>query len=188
MRLAFLDLKERFRRKKIEKRKRKLSMLQKKTARTTKKKGLPDMPDSPEELQEGLSGSQGELNGLGTTEITDDFAGEFIAIPFELWSSVNSVVPPLSPAEKERLAGPFSRILEKYGMGKFAKDEVLLGFWLWCSIYGRIKAVKAAKPKKEKKPDVRDDSRKAGPGQDDAGKVAAIGAADLGTGGSSIHL
>jgi len=134
-----------------------------------------------------LSGSEEELRGLGTTEITDDFAGEFIAIPFELWSSVNSVVPPLSPAEKERLAGPFSRILEKYGMGKFAKDEVLLGFWLWCSIYGRIKAVRVAKPKKEKKPDVRDDSRKAGPGQDDAGKIVDIPSSAPISGAQGLH-
>ena len=163
-------------------------MLQKKTARTTKKKGLPDMPDSPEELQEGLSGSEEELRGPGTTEISVEIAGELISIPFEIWGSFNPVVLPLSPHEQALIGGPFSRLLEKWGMGKLSRDEIVFGFWLLMFGYGRYKAVRAAKPKKEKKPDVRDDSRKAGPGQDDAGKVAAIGAADLGTGGSSIHL
>jgi len=162
-------------------------MLQKKKVQTTKKKGLPDMPDSPDELQEDLSGSGGELRGPGTTEINSEIAGEIINIPFEIWGSFNPVVLPLSSHEQALIGGPFSRLLEKWGMGKLSRDEIVFGFWLLMFGYGRYKAVRAAKPKKEKKPDVRDDSRKAGPGQDDAGKVVVTGAADLGTGGPGIH-
>jgi hypothetical protein len=35
--------------------------------------------------------------------------------------------------------------MEKYGLGKVAKDEILLGFYLTAVIYGRVKAVAAAK-------------------------------------------
>jgi hypothetical protein len=184
---VFLDLKERFRRKKIEKRKRKLSMLQKKMARTTKKKGLPDMPDSPDELKEDLSGSERELSGPGTTEINSEIAGEIVNIPFEIWNSFNPVVLPLSPHEQTLIGEPFSRLLEKWGMGKLSRDEIVFGFWLLMFSYGRYKAVRAAKPKKEKKPDVRDDSWKAGPGQDDAGKTVIGGSPGPGASGSDIH-
>ena len=106
-----------------------------------------------------------------TTEVSRELAGDLLNLPFQAWSLVNPVVLPLSPAEQERLAGPFSRILEKYGMGKIAKDEIVFGFYLTAVVYGRIKAIKDSKPKKEKVKDVRDDSRQAGPGENDPGKT-----------------
>jgi hypothetical protein len=130
------------------------------------------MPDSPDELQEGLLEKSEESQSSGlTTEVSEELAGDLINIPFEIWGSFNPVVLPLSPAEQAHLAGPFSRILEKYGMGKLAKDEIVFGFYLTAFAYGRYKAIRAAKPKKEIKPNVRDDSRQAGPGQDDPGKT-----------------
>ncbi|MCJ7828467.1 MAG: hypothetical protein MUP81_01855 [Dehalococcoidia bacterium] len=134
-----------------------------------------------------MNGSEGELNGPGTTEASEELAGDLISIPFEIWNSFNPACLPLSPNEQARLAGPFARILEKYGMGKLAKDEIVFAFYLIAIGYGRFKAVKASKPKKEKKPDVRDDSWKAGPGQDDAGKTLVVGPAGPGAGGSDIY-
>jgi hypothetical protein len=122
-----------------------------------------------------------------TTEVTEELAGDLINIPFELWSSFNPVVLPLSPVERNLLAGPFSRILEKYGMGKLAKDEIVFGFYLTAFAYGRYKAVRAAKPKKEIKTDAGNDSRKAGPGQDDAGKTAPVGTSIPESGVEGIH-
>ena len=161
-------------------------MLQKKNLEK-KRKGLPDMPDSPDELQEELSEKSGELSSGLTTEVSEELAGDLINIPFEIWGSFNPAVLPLSPAEQAHLAGPFSRILEKYGMGKLAKDEIVFGFYLTAFAYGRYKAVRAAKPKKEIKPDVRDDSRKAGPGQDDVGKTVAVGTPSPESGVEGVH-
>ena len=77
--------------------------------------------------------------------ISEALAGDLIALPFDAWAIVVPAVDPLSPAEKERLAGPFARILEKYGLGKIAKDEILLGFYLTACIYARAKAMRDAK-------------------------------------------
>lgn len=183
----FLSLKERLNRKK-----RKEKPLIKKSPLNVplkkKKKGLPDMPDSPDELQEELSKKSEENPSSGlTTEVTEELAGDLINIPFEVWSSFNPVVLPLSLVERRLLAGPFSRILEKYGMGKIAKDEIVFAFYLTAFGYGRYKAVRAAKPKKEIKADVRDDSRKAGPGQDDIGKTDLAGTSKPVPGPESLH-
>jgi hypothetical protein len=122
-----------------------------------------------------------------TTEVTEELAGDLISIPFEIWNGLNPVALPLSSRERDILAGPFSRILEKYGMGKISKDEVVFGFFLFAFGYGRYKAVRAAKPKKEIKIDARDDSWKAGPGQDDAGKTAPVGTSIPESGVEGIH-
>jgi hypothetical protein len=146
------------------------------------------MPDSPDELQEDLNGQPEELSsGLTTIEVTEELAGDLINIPFEVWGTFNPVVLPLSPDEQRRLAGPFARILEKYGMGKLARDEVIFGFYLTASLYGRYKAVRASKPKKEVKSDVRDNSRKAGPGQDDVGQTVIAPPTAGGAGSSGIY-
>jgi hypothetical protein len=81
--------------------------------------------------------------------VSEALAGDLIALPFE---GANMIWPeslPLSETEKQRLAGPTARILEKYGLGKIAKDEILLGFYLTACVYGRVKAVHDAK-KREK--------------------------------------
>lgn len=77
--------------------------------------------------------------------VSTELAGDLIALPFDAWHLVQPAADPLSPMEKERLAGPFARIMEKYGLGKVAKDEILLGFYLTACIYGRMKAVHDAK-------------------------------------------
>ena len=109
---------------------------------------LPPMPGSKEEMIPQGAGDQ-DSRSIGsdpTSEPKDDsvseaLAGDLIALPFEAWHIIQPVAMPLSPAEKDRLAGPFSRIMEKYGLGKIAKDEILLGFYLTAVIYGRVKAV-----------------------------------------------
>ena len=86
--------------------------------------------------------------------VSEALAGDLIALPFDAWNAINPAAFPLSETEKERLAGPFARIMEKYGLGKVAKDEILLGFYLTAAIYGRIKAVREAK--KEQNPPIED--------------------------------
>jgi len=76
--------------------------------------------------------------------VSEELAGDLIALPFDAWHLFNDAADPLTETEKSRLAGPFSRILEKYGMGKIAKDEIVFGFYLTAICYGRIKAVREA--------------------------------------------
>jgi hypothetical protein len=113
---------------------------------------IPPMPDRKEDITEGSASSSPLTSGRSdepTPAVSEALAGDLIALPFDGWHLIQPCVDPLSEEEKSRLAGPFARILEKYGMGKIAKDEILLGFYLTAVVYGRIKAIREEK-KKEK--------------------------------------
>lgn len=114
---------------------------------------LPPMPESKEDVlnQQGAASSSPSTFSEPEPEkdsVSEALAGDLIALPFEAWHLIQPAAEPLSQAEKDRLAGPFSRIMEKYGLGKIAKDEVLLGFYLTAIIYGRVRAVQAVKKEK----------------------------------------
>jgi hypothetical protein len=81
--------------------------------------------------------------------VSEDLAGDLIALPFEAWHLFNEAADPLSESEKARLAGPFARIMEKYGLGKIAKDEIVFGFYLTAICYGRVKACQEAARKRK---------------------------------------
>ena len=113
----------------------------------------PKVPPMPATKEEVLETPPGQLIGSEINEqpsaVSEALAGDLIALPFDGAHLIWPDAEPLSEAEKERLAGPFARIMEKYGLGKIAKDEILLAFYLTACIYGRVKAVHEAK-KKEK--------------------------------------
>jgi hypothetical protein len=110
--------------------------------------GLPQMPGGEAESQ--ASGVSSPSIGSGSEPaVSEALAGDLIALPFDGWHLIQPCVDPLTKEEKSRLAGPFARIMEKYGMGKIAKDEILLGFYLTAVVYGRIKAIREEK-KREK--------------------------------------
>ena len=115
---------------------------------------LPPMPtgdkaEGPESYSPStISGGEPEQ----PQAVSEALAGDLIALPFDGAHLIWPEAEPLSEVEKERLAGPFARILEKYGMGKIAKDEILLGFYLTACVYGRIKAVREAKKKEKLEP------------------------------------
>lgn len=114
---------------------------------------LPPMPATKDEVlnSEGSTdfSSSPSTGSTNDPAVSEELAGDLIALPFDAWHMFNDAAMPLSEVEKDRLAGPFSRILEKYGLGKIAKDEILLGFYLTAITYGRIKAVKEAKLKEK---------------------------------------
>ena len=158
--LLVQGLREMLRRKRKERKEKKFRKKERKRLEMERTNdGIPGMPDSPDELLEDSSKPSIVSPGSGSTEVTRELAGDLLNLPFQAWSLFNPVVLPLSPHEQELLAGPFSRILEKYGMGKIAKDEIVFGFYLTAFVYGRVKAIKDSKG-------VRDDSRKAGKGKD----------------------
>lgn len=108
---------------------------------------VPPMPGA-ENFTETEPGSGGVFSPSTGSEnpdaVSEELAGDLIALPFDAWHLFNDAADPLSETEKARLAGPFSRILEKYGMGKIAKDEIVFGFYLTAITYGRFKAVREA--------------------------------------------
>ena len=81
--------------------------------------------------------------------VSEELAGDLIALPFEGWHLINEAADPLSETEKARLAGPFARILEKHGLGKIAKDEIVFGFYLMAICNGRAKACQEASRKRK---------------------------------------
>lgn len=110
--------------------------------------GLPPMPGGEADAQQQAASSPSIGSG-SESAVSEALAGDLIALPFDGWHLIQPCVDPLSEEEKSRLAGPFARIMEKYGMGKIAKDEILLGFYLTAVVYGRIKAIREEK-KREK--------------------------------------
>jgi hypothetical protein len=108
---------------------------------------VPPMPmgDDPIQSEVTDSPSSPSIGSEKIDAVSEELAGDLIALPFDAWHLFNDAVEPLSEVEKARLAGPFARIMEKYGMGKIAKDEVLFGFYLTAIMYGRVKAAQEAK-------------------------------------------
>ena len=114
--------------------------------------GIPSMPDQKEDILDGPQ-TQEEDSGLltGSEERTEDtiseeFAGDLYKIPFQVWNIFNPAVPPEpDPRIIKGVAPPFARVLEKYGLGKIAKDEVLVAFYLTQTVYVYVMAAKEAK-------------------------------------------
>lgn len=183
IKLAIPRLREKLRERKLEKRKKRLLKKERKRAKMinqTGKDGIPGMPDSPDELLENSGNLRSDSPGSGSTEITEELAGDLLNLPFQVWGSINPVVLPLSPLRMKLMAAPFSRILEKYGLGKIAKDEIILGFFLSVEVYARVKAVHDSK--KDLK-FVRNNSGKAGAGENDVSKNSD----QVAGAGSDIH-
>jgi hypothetical protein len=97
--------------------------------------------DGPGSIAGDSSSPSTSSGGKAQSAVSEEFAGDIVGLPFEAWHIVNPVVLPLSDDEKERLAAPFARIMEKYGLGKLAKDEIVFAFYLTAAVFGRVKAV-----------------------------------------------
>ena len=89
-----------------------------------------------------------------------EVCADVIAIPFAIWHEINKNVHPLSEKEKENISKPLAKIVAKYDLGKYMKEEFVLFFYLGSAIYGRTKVPKAIK-------DDKDDNRKEGQGKDE---------------------
>jgi len=89
-----------------------------------------------------------------------EISGDFIAIFFQIWHERNKNVPPLSDKEKANISVPLAKIVAKYDLKKYMKEEFVLCFYLGGAIYKRAKIEKVEK-------DDKDDHRKEGQGQDE---------------------
>ena len=115
--------------------------------------GVPGMPGmDPEEGQDSSSqsiSSSGE--SLGTDVISEDVAADILGLPFEAWAVFEHRIPKedivLSQRMKEFLGGPASRCFMKWGVGRLAKDEIILITALSLHSVSVIRAVSEAKQK-----------------------------------------
>lgn len=112
------------------------------------KEGLPlfPPPGKNEDISSGLQMEESEETGESDFEAIDieEFCKDVVNIPFEIWHILNKNVQPLNAVEKKLISRPLSRLVKKYNLGDYAKDEIVLIAFLGTSIYSRLQ-----KPKPE---------------------------------------
>lgn len=117
--------------------------------------GLPPMPGS-----EGRSGNGEPSSSLstgselpspeGVAVVDPALAAEIIDLPYQAWAIFEKRVPKeqivLSNNVKEFLGGPVSRVMTKYGLGKIAKDEIVIIVTLSAHTFAVVSAIRKAQP------------------------------------------
>lgn len=122
---------------------------------------LPEFPENNEDEEEKPEGSSFSNENL------EELCGDIAAVPFEIWSILNPKVEKLTDTEKKAISRPLARLVEKYNLGTYAKDE----FYLAIILTGvTFKRVNQAKPEK-KKENVNINNRETGDGKDNLSKA-----------------
>lgn len=112
---------------------------------------VPPMPGSGGEFSDP-SGSQSTFSAPTSDApegVSPELAAELIGLPYEMWAQFEpedireAIV--LSQKMKDFLGGPAARVLTKYGMGKIAKDEVVLLVALSGHTFMALRAVRQKK-------------------------------------------
>ena len=119
---------------------------------TDKNDRIPPMPGSPQDLENGGVGdSASQLTGTERTDhVAEEFAGDLYRIPFQVWHAFDPHVPEEpDPRIVEGVSGPFARVLEKYGLGAIAKDEILVAFYLTQTVFVYVKAGREARQREK---------------------------------------
>jgi hypothetical protein len=120
---------------------------------------LPEMPGSGQETGQGSPSSQSTGLESDVAAVDEGLAGDLIGLPFEAWAVFQKDVPKeaivLSEQQKQFLGGPVSRVLTKYGLGKIAKDEVVIVAVLSMHVFHVTSEIKKAKAQKFAGPDAK---------------------------------
>lgn len=110
---------------------------------------IPPMPDSKEEVGAGSfspSTSSEAPTPARSDAVTEEFAGDLFEIPFKVWHVVDPRVPDgVGDRVKDGVAAPFARVLEKYGLGKIAKDEILVAYYITQAVATNLIIIRKAK-------------------------------------------
>lgn len=126
--------------------------------------GTKKAPEGPELGDRSSIGSQASEVGVNPR-----VAGGLLKLPFKCLHIAFPVAEPLSEAEVEEMAEPFSDFLIDNGLEKIASSTIVLGFHLFVAGYSRTKAIldwkKAQKNESAAKAGLSDG--KAGPGKDE---------------------
>jgi hypothetical protein len=114
--------------------------------------GLPPMAGS-EGGSTSVSPSIGSENlpsPEGVAVVDPALAAEIIDLPYQAWAIFEKRVPKdqivLSNNMKEFLGGPVSRVMTKYGLGKIAKDEIVIIVTLSAHTFAVVSAIRKAQP------------------------------------------
>jgi len=103
------------------------------------------------------SSPPGSEEGIPEDANIEEVCADVIAIPFAIWHELNKNVEPLSEKEKRNISKPLAKVVAKYDLGKYMKEELVLVFYLGSAIYGRAKVKK----------DDKDHNREKGTGEDE---------------------
>ena len=116
---------------------------------------LPGMPGA-EESGGPSSPSIGSESEPGLEVVDPGLAAELVNLPYEAWAIFEKRIPRdqivLSDNLKQFLGGPVSRVMTKYGLGKIAKDEIVIIITLSAHTFTVISALRKAQPKDQGKP------------------------------------
>ena len=114
----------------------------------------PPMPRSDGRTGDQDSSFQSTSLGEGDREVVpEELAADLIGLPYEFWAAMSpedlreAIL--LSEKQKAFFAGPASRVMTKYGLGKIAKDEIILVSGLGLHTFMAFRAV--AKYKRDTK-------------------------------------
>lgn len=136
------------------------------------KRPLPPLPQTESEKKsekQDLTDSSPESSPPGTEEeetLLDqqdilEICKEIPDLLFQIWKRFDPEIELLTDPEKSRISKPLARIVYRKNFDKWVKDEFYLVFLVGLSISKRIKI---------KKKNVKDNSRKTGPGKDDVSR------------------
>jgi hypothetical protein len=127
------------RRKRLERRFKKMSLNQ--------DDGIPGMPGM--ENEEASSSPSTTSPAPESDVVSPELAGDLIDLPYQGWAVFEKRIPKedivLSNNMKAFLGGPVSRCMTKYGIGKIAKDEIIIVVTLSLHTASVIRAIGAAK-------------------------------------------
>ena len=119
---------------------------------------LPPMPGSGEASgPSSPSISSERIEAEAPAVVDEKLAGELVNLPYEAWAIFEKRLPReqivLSENLKAFLGGPVSRVLTKYGLGKIAKDEIVIIIALSAHTFTVVSALRKAAPKEQEIPD-----------------------------------
>ena len=111
---------------------------------------IPPMPGS--ESQSGPSSRSIGSEETSPDVVSAELAADLIDLPYQAWATFNPDVPKeaivLSEQTKAFIGGPVARMLEKYGLGKIAKDEIVVIATLSLHTFSAVQAIRKAKASK----------------------------------------
>jgi hypothetical protein len=127
------------------------------------KKASPESPESRSLEDHSSIGSQASEIGVNPR-----VAGGLLKLPFKCLHIAYPAALPLTDAEVEEMAEPFSDFLVENGLESIARSSIVLGFHLFVAGYSRVRAIADAKKvqKNEAAAKARPSDGKAGQGQD----------------------
>ena len=123
-----------------------------------KKENLPPYPETPEEEEKkktetesgpGIAEPEEDLKDARIAHDLVDICGDILDTGFGLWHDYNPNVPPLADGKRKRMEGRMARIVRRYDLDRYFKDEIVFFGLLTYEVAKRVRIKKP--PKKNAK-------------------------------------